>query len=703
LTHLGRSLSTFADFDGHDPRLDEEGDIGDAIKEDHVHAMHFGGFDDDPSNIEEKSYAEKMQEMITKSKMHKMERQKAKEENELLRQDLNNEFSDLKSLLFSSNSGISEASTAIADDYDKIVKELAFEKKAKPTDRLKTEQEIMIEQAAQLQTLEQQRINRMFGLNSDSDGEKDIEIPTNPDSIDISDKGTVPYKKNSTYPAVNRGALLNVAIKSICNDKILTKPPNYFRDDNELPFTFAFPDSYEDFAMLLQNRPLTDQLAILQRIRILYHPSLAEGNHRKLQDLLRYLCRYFESICQSDTSYQSRFINLDSFYSQISELSANYPQTISEIALDRLQHFQLTGVDSIFNPQELMMVVLFSRLFPSSDFHHVIMTPVFLLVSKWLHSLTVRVLILKKSFTSSSAELKSRFIRHTCSGIFLCQLILEWQKESCRFFPEPLVFLSAVCGDYSESFFLSVTDDVVLDVDFSGGKIPLMDLLYSDQSREKDCANILRRINGIALETYAAFSRLFALKESLDAEKSCKIAYSNSQSIEGSILTHSISTWGWPEIFSHFNHMLDRGLENEMKPRAADYLLPTAYNMYKNRLNSIQNYAPGSRSKLPLQWQRRKPVPIRMFAPKFEESYNLDRHYDADRDRSEKRKISVLHKREMKGAIRELRKDSAFLANEKHHMQRNKDKEYQSKIKRVYGILGAEQGEKNREKRMRSE
>jgi nucleolar protein 14 len=81
----------------------------------------------------------------------------------------------------------------------------------------------------------------------------------------------------------------------------------------------------------------------------------------------------------------------------------------------------------------------------------------------------------------------------------------------------------------------------------------------------------------------------------------------------------------------------------------------------------------------------------------------LDRHYDADRDRSEKRKISVLHKREMKGAIRELRKDSAFLANEKHHMQRNKDKEYQSKIKRVYGILGAEQGEKNREKRMRSE
>lgn len=91
-----------------------------------------------------------------------------------------------------------------------------------------------------------------------------------------------------------------------------------------------------------------------------------------------------------------------------------------------------------------------------------------------------------------------------------------------------------------------------------------------------------------------------------------------------------------------------------------------------------------------------------MFTPRIEQSYNLDRHYDPDPVRSEAQKVKALHKREMKGALRELRKDSAFLAGQKLQAQLASDKEYQTKIKRVFGMLSAEQGEMKREKRIRN-
>ena len=94
-----------------------------------------------------------------------------------------------------------------------------------------------------------------------------------------------------------------------------------------------------------------------------------------------------------------------------------------------------------------------------------------------------------------------------------------------------------------------------------------------------------------------------------------------------------------------------------------------------------------------------------MSIPKFEESYNPDKHYDPDRERTELSKLKAEHKRERKGALRELRKDANFIARESLREKKERDAQYEKKYKRLVAEIQGEEGREGnlyeREKRMR--
>lgn len=82
------------------------------------------------------------------------------------------------------------------------------------------------------------------------------------------------------------------------------------------------------------------------------------------------------------------------------------------------------------------------------------------------------------------------------------------------------------------------------------------------------------------------------------------------------------------------------------------------------------------------------------------------RHQDPDHERNEAAKLRSQYKQERKGAIRELRKDARFLAGVEQEKQREKDRAYNERMKRVFGSIEGERAEekamereKNREKR----
>jgi nucleolar protein 14 len=94
----------------------------------------------------------------------------------------------------------------------------------------------------------------------------------------------------------------------------------------------------------------------------------------------------------------------------------------------------------------------------------------------------------------------------------------------------------------------------------------------------------------------------------------------------------------------------------------------------------------------PLLLHNHRPLAIKTSIPKFEESFNPYRHYDPDRARAELSKLKADHKRERKGALRELRKDANFIARERLREKREKDAEYERKYRRLVAEIQGEEG-----------
>ncbi|KAG5460146.1 MAG: nucleolar protein 14 [Olpidium bornovanus] len=94
----------------------------------------------------------------------------------------------------------------------------------------------------------------------------------------------------------------------------------------------------------------------------------------------------------------------------------------------------------------------------------------------------------------------------------------------------------------------------------------------------------------------------------------------------------------------------------------------------------------------PLSLQQHRPLAIPTYFPKFEDAYNPDRHYDPDGERQELARLRARHRREKKGAARELRRDAQFISAHRLRQQRERDEQYRKKIRAIEGSLGDEEG-----------
>ncbi len=99
----------------------------------------------------------------------------------------------------------------------------------------------------------------------------------------------------------------------------------------------------------------------------------------------------------------------------------------------------------------------------------------------------------------------------------------------------------------------------------------------------------------------------------------------------------------------------------------------------------------------PLELHHHRPLAIKTSIPKFEESFNPDKHYDPDRERAEASKLRAEHKRERKGAMRELRKDANFIARESLREKKERDAAYEKKYKRLVAEIQGEEGREAKE------
>lgn len=142
-----------------------------------------------------------------------------------------------------------------------------------------------------------------------------------------------------------------------------------------------------------------------------------------------------------------------------------------------------------------------------------------------------------------------------------------------------------------------------------------------------------------------------------------------------------------------------------------EMLVPSAYKALKRTSNpQALNYLrialrQSILTRRPLELHHHKPLAIPSRIPRFEDNFHPDRHYDPDAERAESARLRKEHKRERKGAVRELRKDAEFISREKYRVGKERDEEYKKRQRRIVSEIQAEEGREGnayeREKRRR--
>ncbi|KAL1137903.1 hypothetical protein AAG570_009598 [Ranatra chinensis] len=170
LTHGGRSLAEIERFD--DPRSDDDDEAGGggALDSQFVEEAHFGGGMLRKSESGAASRMSVIDQLIADSKRRKAERQATKEKTLEMTEQLDTEWRELVPLVSTMTKQRSDPAKEVEkkDSYDLLMNELKFTARGKPTDRLKSENEVAVEEARHLQQLEEERLRRMRG---DLDGE----------------------------------------------------------------------------------------------------------------------------------------------------------------------------------------------------------------------------------------------------------------------------------------------------------------------------------------------------------------------------------------------------------------------------------------------------------------------------------------------------------------------------------------------------
>lgn len=783
LTHKGQTLEEIEKFD--DPISDDDYSDGDENKtgkldDKFVGDAHFGGgvlSRSEPG----KSRKDLIDELIAESKKRKAEKQKIREETIDLTAKLDSEWRDLLPIISASNKATEGTRVnAKADDYDIAVRELKFEAKGTPLDKLKSEEELAKEEKEKLETLEADRLARMKGLlngtsneikhksaddlddgftletikDDEPDNEDKLVKDTQRDSVnkddsteeevtddddeeedddgddenendiepsDTNEEETVVEESNTALNGIKEKEYVESLDETEENSEASSEEDNLtdlkdsesssedegkskkdnvevdskkkstlklgsyvlksddtsrkqeIRNDlmkrkemmekarKELPYTYEVPSTFEELQELLQNRNPDYQSIIVDRIVKCNHWTLNNANKEKLTNLFLFLLQHLNDCAAEDDadSIVNCFQVIDRLSQFLYDLAHLNPQNartvVQAIIKEKHDEFEKNkkrypGLDT------LIFFKLVSLIFPTSDFRHPITTPCMIFMSQ----------ILLRSRVRSKADLSK--------GLFICTLILEYTALSKRFAPSVINFLRGIIyvstpklliqgikiippfkttGEASNLLILD-DDQSDLEIDLNSAPMKASDLLDGPIEDDFKVRTLLTAVN-----------LLCEFKNNL---QELEAAYSIFEPIYKLLTVNS---------FDKYPSNLRKHIEE-----------------FKEDLYALKN------KKLEyLVVEKKKPKPLKLYEPRIEAVYDGKKHRTVSKEKAEREKLLHKYKKEMKGAVREIRRDRAFLAKLQIKQQIKNDEERKRKVKEIFGDAAAQQSELKKMKR----
>lgn len=388
LTHGGQALSFEDDF---------QKDLGDEVDEmDHSspNRQRTDGQEVLPDQVPErkKTKAEVMQEVIAKSKMHKAARQQAKLEDQDRIDELNEDFDSLMNdLREAEQTGLPETPN-VQDDYDQNVREMAFDRRAQPGDRTKTEEELQKEAEEKRRRLIDERQHRMENDELPGGEGDDAEFfglhdePT--ENPDVSDDEV--HVRDSDDSASDTSSAKELDVVA--------------------------PTTYKELKLMLGNQ---NQVKILKNLLNSLDPSKRAGNKEKRGTLVVLTAKYATK-CPSE---------------QFHEILGLLRQYAPEFEIQLGRTFRSALIRMYPKPElgrsDFVLLALVSALFSTSDQWHPVVNIAQLLIAKRLSS--------NVNITDCGACLA------------MCDLLLLYQRIARRYVPEVSAYLLRVLSAVSDT------------------------------------------------------------------------------------------------------------------------------------------------------------------------------------------------------------------------------------------------------------
>lgn len=743
LTHYGQSLAEmekFNDLVNSDDETEEKGLLSAELT-----AAHFGGGggllrkktsgeqqEEEGGSQRAKSRQELIEELIQKSKQEKRERQVQKEEAQELTEKLDQDWKSIQALMVQKTpKAEKQEEKPKLEEYDMMVRELGFEMKAQPSEKMKTPEELAREEREKLQKLEADRLRRMMGDEVDDSAQRQTYMSADDLNdgfiLDKDDKKTLSYQDGkwnieegseededdeegesgeeeseaeeedgdgeeeeeeegdeeeeeeeggSEEEEEEEDGHSDLESEQESEDeerkqeekeikakvkKSLTKEELKAQQDAakaELPYTFTAPESYDDLKDLLHGHTPDNQRLIVARTQKCNHPSLAVGNKLKLQKLFGFLLEYVGELA---TRSPPELTTIDKLIPELYTLCQMFPEaackamqsTIGDAAHSMEEVLEVKGHAAFPALDMLIYLKVTALLFPTSDFRHPVTTPALLYISQGLTKCPVRSL------------------EDVTSGLILCCLAVEYVSFSKRFLPELINFLAGTLHLAVQDK-TSLGSSVVPPFRASGKYSDLLVLSDSESSKswsKKSLPLSATQHLDLKNDLDRDHHRLMCLSTCLDLVKRCCLLYKDLTSF-----TH---------IFQPIRTLLSKHLSAQTLPEPLKEL-------HSEILEAISS-APVTRSRL--VFEKKKPIPLKLLTPKIVEVLDYGKKRGSTREEREKERLKHKYKKEFKGALREIRKDSRFLAREKLNEVMNRDAERKRKVKELFGSLATQEGE----------
>lgn len=641
--------------------------------------------------------------MILESKKRKVEKIKEKEAVEEMTNALDEQWKALIPVVGKLTNRNNERPKP--DAYDRAMREMIFEPRGEPTDRLISAEALAQREKDRLERLERERVARMNSGGTETKSkqthrsveELDDGYFLNPTVVDRKEE-ILAYDVNEPLPDMVEDELepaeavkddeaddndegsgeddadeesevdslddLRLVVTESSDDEEEIKSPalkltngnSSIKRNNQIPYTFEVPKKYEEFYALLESHASHEILVIERMIKCNHPKTSQEGNH-KIGIILTYLLQYVDDLFSVVTvdDIDEHFNILERLVPQMYAIGQLNPENLTrlfkEVVREKHDYYKKkkTKCPTV---ETLVLFKLVSLMFPTSDFRHEVVTPCFIFMSQILTNMHVK----------TRADISR--------GLFLVTLCKEFTQMSKRFVPSAMNFLLGV-------LFLAVPKrpielSKVIPPFKSKGPYSALLVITDDDN-----------IAPITCGFMTGWDLILPIIDDDFKVRSVSLTVNLIHDICENLSTNTAATY----------YAIDFLAQLEKIP--IDLYTADVKETYERTARLLTELA--NKPFTYLATEKRAPKPLRLIEPKFEKIYDGMKKFNQPESREVEEKQKLMHKikRETKGAIREIRRDNEFIAKMQIKEQIRSDAERREKVKRIYSEASVQQGELN--------